>query len=116
MDDGGKTAVITVSFYRGVKEPSLDRLNKKYVVKRWRDEAHLRQLLDKIAYEMNYISGYGIWNIKVKAEQLMFTIDYRDSYKPYKLNDADNFNYGFSYTLGFTIGQSSYGRAINQWC
>jgi len=106
MDEDVKTAVITVTFYRGVQEPSLDQLNKKYVVKRWRDEAHLRQLLDDIAREMNYISGYGIWSIKAKAEQLTFTIDYRDTYKPYEQESKAYLRHGFWFSLRFTVGRS----------
>lgn len=106
MDGKGKTAVITVTFYRGVQEPSLDRLNKKYVVKRWRDEAHLRELLDDIAREMNYISGYGIWSIKVKAEQLIYTVDYRELCKPYMLDIVPHVHDEFWFSLRFTVGRS----------
>ena len=95
-----------------MNESTLDRLDRKYVVKRWRDETHLRQLLDDIAKEMNYLSGYGIATIKVKAEELNFIVDYENKYLPYKIEGRESFfYYEFQYALRFVVGHSV-GRAI----
>lgn len=49
-------ATLTVTFYFGPGDSPPYRLDKKYIVKNWTDEAHLRRLLGEIAAEMNHLS------------------------------------------------------------
>src|SRR5574342_658211 len=104
MEELTNKAIITVTFYKGAGDTSLDWLSRKYVVKNWRDENHLRQLLDDIAREMNHISGYGILAIQVDSEHMNFTVDYKSRYKPYKLETAHYSFDEFRDILRFNVG------------
>ena len=98
-------ASITVTYYAGPGAETWERLSKKYIVKNWTGEADLRRLLDEIAAELNHLSGYGIWAIKVEAGELLFTVEYKDRFKPYQAGPAAA---GFHYTLRFDVGY--YGK------
>lgn len=93
-------AKISIIFYIGPSDNPSDKLSKNYVLKNWANEANLKRTLDEIAREINYISGYGIWSVKVQAEQLNFTVDYSNQFKPCQ----ENAYMHFRDTLRFEVG------------
>ena len=93
-------AVATITFYIGSPDQPDDRLSKKYALNNWSQEWALKIQLDEIAKELNYISGYGIWSIKVKSKELNFVVDYKWQFKPYK----ENIFLRFQNTLKFKLG------------
>jgi hypothetical protein len=63
---------------------------------------------------MNHLSGYGILEIKVKADELAFEIDYRDKLGPHgdrKTNSYDT-SYWYRASLRFPAGQHRSGSAV----
>ena len=97
-------ATLTVVFYFGPGDSPPYRLDKRYLVKNWTDEAHLRHLLDEIAAEMNHLSGYGIWSMAVKNDDLNFTVDYKERCKLYDPEKRHLYYNDFQYLLRFEIG------------
>lgn len=98
-------ALITVTFYFGDGSNPLFRLSKKYIVQRWDTETALRNWLDEIATELNHLSGYGIFSIKVEADELKFSIDYRNKLTPYREESEIRApSYWFTETLRFQVG------------
>jgi hypothetical protein len=111
MAENDHQATITVTFYfRSGNEPT-EQLKKKYVVQSWDTEDDLRRLLDEIASELNYLSGYGIRSITVAAKQMKFTIDYDNRFMPYSYS-LDFF--GFRHNLKFEVGEQYSGRATKR--
>lgn len=104
-------ALITVTFYFGDGEKPLFRLNKKYIVQKWSNETELRKWLDEIATEMSHLSGYGIYSIKVDADKLKFSNDYRDIFLPYNEEPEIHINsFWFRASLKFPAGEY-YGKS-----
>lgn len=114
MLDIKNRVIITVTFYFGSVNDSIYKLNKKYVVQKWKNEQDLRRLLDEIAREMNHLSGYGISEIKVNADAEQFTIDYKDELVPHNVSELDvnHYSYWFRATLRFIVGHSRGGGKI----
>ena len=111
MSETVKQAIITVTFYFGSGNEPIEQLKRKYIVKNWQTEDDLRRLLDEIAAEMNYVSGYGIKSIAAEAEQLKFTIDYGNRFMPY--GDYNKKHYrGFWDCLRFEVGHRQTGAGI----
>jgi hypothetical protein len=100
-------AKISITFYIGPSDQPADKLSKNYVLKNWETEFDLRHLLDKIAQEINYISGYGIWSIKVQAGPSSFLVDYGNQLKPC-IQEGHLY---FRYALRFEVGRYKGSRA-----
>ncbi len=81
-------AKISVTFYFGPSDEPSDTLTKNYILNHWADEASLRRLLDEVAKELNYISGFGIRSIRVQSDQLSFIVDYSRQFKPCREEDG----------------------------
>lgn len=100
-------AIIKVTFYHSSGETPPECLTKKYVLKHWQNETDLRHRLDKVVEELNYISGYGIKEVKVEAESIRFQIDYADQCRPFQKGTANPKQIslmGFQKILRFQVG------------
>ena len=99
-------AQVNITYYFGPGDSPPYLLSKKYVVKNWQDEAHLRQILDELASQLNHISGYGILSIDVAGKGLKFKVDYKERIKPFEL-DTHEYNLGFDEILRFEVGSKT---------
>ncbi len=99
-------APLDITFYFGTGNEKIERLTRKYIITNWQDEADLRRILDELAAELNYITGYGILEMRVKREDADdVLVDYRSQHKPagtaekFYLNE---FLFMFSIEVGIT--------------
>ena len=96
-------AKININYYAGTPNKPSDQLKKSYILTNWSQEWALRVLLDEIAKELNYISGYGIWSIEVKSQELHFVVDYKNQFEPCQTYS----HLRFWHTLRFELGNYS---------
>lgn len=108
-------AIITITFYYGSGDDPIHRLNKKYRVQNWKDEKALRRLIDDIAAEMNHLSGYGILEIKVKADDHAFEVDYRNKFGPHSDGKTDRHETSYWYRDALRFPAGYYGRGSVVW-
>jgi hypothetical protein len=96
-------AKISVTFYFGPSDEPSDTLTKNYILNNWEDETGLRRLVDEVAKELNYISGYCIGPIKIQSDQLSFVVDYSNQFKPCRKEEDGHLH--FWDVLRFEVGR-----------
>jgi len=102
-------AEVAIVFYYGDGAQSPYRLKKNYIVHNWQKETDLRSILDEIAADLNYLTGYGILTIAVKSALCNFSVSYKDRFTPC-LTGKDEQLSGFKSTLRFGVGCYSGSR------
>jgi hypothetical protein len=107
MEEQANQATMTITFYAGKREFNWQRITKKYLLRNWTDKEHLNLLVDEIAHEMHYLSGYGIKAIKLDSPQLKRTFNYESQFPPYPKEHMT-----FFYALQFELGWTDRGRKV----